>query len=249
MLVATATEPDTPMLFLFTLRADFYDRILDNEALYAKVEQHLIDIRSMTLEELRSVIEEPAQHPDVNVTFDPYLAEDLLYEVRKRPESLPLLQFTLEQLFEDRDREGRRLTRRSYDELGGLQGAINKHAEDIYKYRLRTSQHQAEARKLFTEHFIYIPESYDEPSRLESGDEITRRRVTREDIHLDDLSVRCDTIEAFVHARLLTATRPVRQSTDPEGILILPMRSVMKRLLMPGNAYENGSRRIVKTFT
>ncbi len=218
LLMATATEPSTPILLLFTLRADFYDRILDNETFYEKVEQHLIDIPPMTLEELRSVIEKPAQHPDVNVTFDSYLAEDLLYEVRKRPESLPLLQFTLEQLFEDRDREERRLTRQSYDALGGLQGAINKHAEDIYNYRLRAPEHQAEVRKLFTEHFIYILESYDEPSRLESGEEITRRRVTKEDLHLDDLSVRRKTIEAFVNARLLTATTIVRQSTDLENI-------------------------------
>ncbi len=216
LLMATATEPDTPLLLLFTLRADFYGFILNNKALYKKVERHLINIPPMTREELREVIEKPVQPPDVNVTFDPYLAEDLLREVFDRPESLPLLQFTLEQLF-DRDSEGRRLTRQSYDEIGGLQGAIDKHAEATYA-RLRTSERRMEARKLFTEHFIYISESYDEPSRLESGGEIIRRRVSQADLHLDALHIRSDIISAFVNARLLTATSRVRQSAGLKNI-------------------------------
>ncbi len=214
LLMAAATEPGTPLLLLFTLRADFYDSILDNETLSKKVKRHRIDIPLMTREELRSVIEKPVQHPDVNVTFDPYLAEDLLYEVRKHPESLPLLQFTLEQLFEHR--EGRRLTRQSYDQMGELQGAINKHAEDIYKYQLRTDQHRAEAKKLFTEYFVYIPESHDEPSHLESGEGVTRRRVTQAELKLNDprSSIRRETIDAFVNARLLTTTSTASQTTD-----------------------------------
>jgi hypothetical protein len=214
--MATATEPETPLLLLFTLRADFYDRILDNETLSKKLKQHQIDIPPMTREGLRSVIEKPVQHPDVNVTFDPYLAEDLLYEVHKHPESLPLLQFTLEQLFERR--KERRLTRQSYEEIGELQGGINKHAEDIYKHQLRTDQHRAEAKKLFTEYFIYIPESHGEPSHLESGEEITRRRVTQAELQLNDpqSNIRRETIDAFVEARLLTATSTVIQSINLE---------------------------------
>ncbi len=215
LLMATATEPDTPMLLLFTLRADFYNRVLDHETLYHQVEQHLINIPPMTREELRAVIEKPVQHPDVNVTFDPNLAEDLLYEVRKRPESLPLLQFTLEQLFELR--EGRRLTRQGYDEIGGLQGAINKHAEATYD-ELPTSEHQTEARKLFTEFFINIAESHGETSHLESGEGITRRRVTQAELEWNDLNIRSETINAFVDARLLTIISTVRQSTDLENI-------------------------------
>ncbi|TMC17178.1 MAG: TIR domain-containing protein, partial [Chloroflexi bacterium] len=212
-LTAIATEPDTPILLLFTLRADFFHRILDTETLYNQVEPHLINIPPMTREELRSVIEKPAQ--DVNVTFDPNLAEDLLYEVLKRPESLPLLQFTLEQLF--KHREERRLTRQSYDEIGGLQGAIDKHAQATYD-KLPTPEHQREARKLFTEYFIYLAESHGEASHLESGEGITRRRVTQAELQLNDSNIRSETINAFIDSRLLTATSTVRQSTDLENI-------------------------------
>ncbi len=169
----------------------------------------------MHSQELRDVIERPVQNADVNVTFDPDLTGDLVFEMRERPEALPLLQFVLEKLFEQR--EGHRLTRRSYDALGGLQGAIDRHADTTY-YDLPSEQHREYTRQLFTQHFIHLTEARDELSRLESGEGITRRRVTRAELRLDDpeSSIARETVDAFTSSRLLIAKSALRQSTRLE---------------------------------
>src|SRR5262249_34412287 len=55
-----------------------------------------------------------------------------------------------------------------------------------------------------------------ETSHLESGEWITRRRVTQAELQLNDSqsSIRHETIKAFVDARLLTTTSTVRESAD-----------------------------------
>ena len=51
------------------------------------------------------------------------LDEILLESAQKNPESLPLLEFTLEQLYEKRSEDGI-LALAAYSELGGLEGSI-----------------------------------------------------------------------------------------------------------------------------
>ena len=67
-----------------------------------------IDIPPMEREELREVIIKPAMMADLEIESD--LVGDLLSEMRKQPEALPLLQFTLEELFYRR--EGRSMKRK-----------------------------------------------------------------------------------------------------------------------------------------
>ena len=66
--------------------------------------------------ELRAAIEGPAALPDVGLRFEGDLVSDLLYEVREQAGALPLLQFTLEQLYERR--EGDLLTEAAYQRAG-----------------------------------------------------------------------------------------------------------------------------------
>jgi hypothetical protein len=215
LLFATATEPYSRVLIIVTLRADFYDYILKYPRLFSVMKSHKIDIPPMTSQELRDVIDKPAQLPKVNVTFDPDLVGDLIFEMRGRPGALPLLQFVLEKLFDLR--EDNNLTRRSYDELGGLQGSIDRHADNIFN-ALPSDEHREYARYLFTNKLIHIMESPQELSSLESGEEIIRRRVTRAELQLDEPQnvVARQTIDAFTQARLLTARSAMRHSTRLE---------------------------------
>ncbi|TYQ25233.1 formylglycine-generating enzyme family protein [Pseudanabaena sp. UWO311] len=54
----------------------------------------------------------------------------ILRDVRDEKNVLPLLEFALTQLWEHREK--RRLTFAVYDKLGGVMGALNKHADSIY---------------------------------------------------------------------------------------------------------------------
>ena len=57
----------------------------------------------MELHDLRAVIKQPAALPDVQVTFEGNLVGDLLFEVQGQMGALPLLQFTLDQLYQRRN--------------------------------------------------------------------------------------------------------------------------------------------------
>src|SRR5205823_15098209 len=95
---------------------------------------------------LRAAIEEPAGLPDVGLRFEDGLVGDLLAEVRGQAGALPLLQFTLDQLYERR--EGQRLTVAAYQAIGGVRGALARQAEATYA-ALPSEEHHALARALF----------------------------------------------------------------------------------------------------
>ena len=73
------------------------------------------------------VIEQPARLADVQLTFEGDLVGDLLFEMQGQAEALPLLEFTLDQLF-GRRRE-HQLTLEAYEEIGGVKGALVRQAE------------------------------------------------------------------------------------------------------------------------
>jgi WD40 repeat protein len=60
---------------------------------------------------------------------DERLVDDMLREVAQERGTLPLLAFAMARLWEHRDRERGLLTRRGYEEIGGVAGALAQHAE------------------------------------------------------------------------------------------------------------------------
>ena len=55
----------------------------------------------------------------------------IVTEVADQPSALPLLQYALTELFEER--EGRLLTQEAYQAIGGVLGALGKRAENVYQ--------------------------------------------------------------------------------------------------------------------
>ena len=74
----------------------------------------------METQDLRAIIKQPAALPDVQLSFEGNLVGDLLFEMQGQVGALPLLEFTLERLFERRS--DHRLTLSAYHELGGVKG-------------------------------------------------------------------------------------------------------------------------------
>ena len=60
---------------------------------------------------------------------DDRLVDDMLREVAQERGTLPLLAFAMARLWEHRDRARGLLTRRAYEEIGGVAGALAQHAE------------------------------------------------------------------------------------------------------------------------
>jgi hypothetical protein len=118
-----------PDNFLFlTLRADFYGRALAYRPLADVLQGHVENLGPMKREEMRQAIERPAQN--ANVSFEPGLVDTLLGDVESKPGSLPLLQFALREMWGQQEK--RKITRKSYDAIGGVQGALARRAEAIF---------------------------------------------------------------------------------------------------------------------
>src|SRR6266566_2209558 len=173
LLVTAVTEPQGSTILILTLRADFYDRPMHYPKLFQLIEAHHSFVLPMDLKGLREVIEKPAELPDVRLTFEGDLVSDLLFEVQEQAGALPLLQFTLDQLFQRRSRH--QLTLQAYQEIGGVKGAVAKHAEATYA-SLPSEEHLQLTRVLFLR-------------LLEPGatmQETTRRRIPRSELLLSN---------------------------------------------------------------
>src|SRR6266566_4858756 len=123
--------------------------------------------------ELSMVIEQPARLTDVQLTFEGDLVGDLLFEMQGQAEALPLLEFTLDQLFERRC--GHQLTSQAYQEIGGVKGALVRQAESTYA-ALPSDEHRRLARVMFLRLI--------EPGTTEQ--DTTRRRAARSELLLAD---------------------------------------------------------------
>src|SRR5947208_4800947 len=173
LLVTAMTEPQGAVIVLLTLRADFYDRPMTYPSLHKLIESHQKAVLPMTMVDLRTVIKGPAALPDVQLSFEGNLVGDLLFEIQGQVGALPLLQFTLEQLFEQRS--DLHLTFSAYREIGGIRGALSQHAEQTYA-ALPSEEHRKLARTLFVRLI--------EPGATEQ--DTTRRRAALSEFTLDD---------------------------------------------------------------
>jgi DNA-binding XRE family transcriptional regulator len=195
-LIATAlSEPRGPIVVFLTLRADFYDHVLNSSILCPLIEHHQCIVPPMNVQEVRMVIEQPAQLPDVQLSFEGDLVGDLLFEMQGQIDALPLLEFTLEQLYQRRCEH--QLTHAAYQEIGGVKGALVRQAESTYA-SLPSEEHHRFARTLFLRLI--------EPGASEQ--DTTRRRAVRSELELarpKETVILEEVSEAFIRARLLTS--------------------------------------------
>jgi tetratricopeptide (TPR) repeat protein len=124
-LLYAAKSAEGQTLVILAMRADFYAKCAANAELAAAMSDHHVLVGPMTEDELRRAIERPVQR--VGCEFDAGLVDLLVREVRNQPGALPLLQDALLELW--KQREGRRLTVKAYQEIGKLEGALQRRAD------------------------------------------------------------------------------------------------------------------------
>ena len=144
----------------------------------------------------------PAQRR--GVTFEPALLAALLHDVTDRPGALPLLQYTLTELFESR--RGDRITHAAYQQLGGISSALVKRADGLL------SSLGDDADEVARQVFLRL-------ITLTEGGEDTRRRVLLselEDLDVDRRLLR-SVLDTFGRHRLLSFDRdPLTRSPTVE---------------------------------
>src|SRR5207249_1698132 len=108
-----------------------------------RLQDAIVTLGPMLQEELAQAVEAPAQK--VGLTFEPGLVRRILHDVGEEPGNLPLLEFTLTELWEKR--HAGRLLHAAYEAIGAVQGAIACRAEEVYTGL--TPWEQEAARRVF----------------------------------------------------------------------------------------------------
>lgn len=161
LMEALAAMP-TQLCIVLAMRADFVGKCFEQaySGLASQVQAHLVPVIPMTRTELTDAICEPARR--AHLTLEAELVQQLLTDVERSPGNLPLLQYTLTELW--KQRQDNTLQLRTYAQLGGVTGTLEQRADAVYASL--TPPQQATARHIF----INL-------TQLGEGTEDTRRRV------------------------------------------------------------------------
>lgn len=193
-LLTAASEADGPTIVVITLRADFYAHCASYLQLREALARQQEYIGTMSDEELRRAIEEPALRGQWK--FEPGLVDLILRDVGHEPGALPLLSHALLETWQRR--HGRTLTLSGYTSSGGVRGAIAETAETVFTDQF-TPEQQAIARRIF----LRLTELGDETA---SGD--TGRRATFNELILkpEESAATRTVLKTLADARLITTS-------------------------------------------
>ncbi|OYD98256.1 hypothetical protein CDG77_07020 [Nostoc sp. 'Peltigera membranacea cyanobiont' 213] len=121
---------DSRLAVVITMRADFLEPCLQYPSLTQLIQTQAVFMPPLTGVDLKDSIAEPAKLQGHSV--EEGLLLKIFEDVKQEPGFLPLLEFALTKLWEKRDRNQHQLTLEEYEKLGGLTGALNLHAENLY---------------------------------------------------------------------------------------------------------------------
>ncbi|QNP29227.1 nSTAND1 domain-containing NTPase [Cylindrospermopsis curvispora] len=120
--------PSSQIVLLITMRADFLSHALSYRPFGDILQKTDIKILAMNEQELTEVITGPAER--LGVSFEGGLAATILSDVKQQTGNLPLLEFALTKLWEST--QGVELTHKIYEEIGKVEGALSRYADDQY---------------------------------------------------------------------------------------------------------------------
>lgn len=123
------------VMVIIACRNDFYPRIAEYPALLeGKAQGAHFDVERPSLAEIAQMIRLPARAANLTYGVDAQTQERcdelLARSAAASPDSLPLLQYTLQELYRLRSPEGE-LSVDAYHRIGGLEGAISVRAEEV----------------------------------------------------------------------------------------------------------------------
>ena len=181
-------EGDTRHTLIITMRNDYESQLMRVSTFQRHYEFAQIRVRPMNAAQIHEVIEKPAAQ--AGLRFEDGLVIELIRDFLGEPNALPLLQFTLLKLWENRERN--RVTLAAYEELGGGRQAIANSANACY---IQLSLQDREiARQILLATIRPGP-----------GLEVTRQRVRRISLYqLNDSTERLNSVlDRLISARLL----------------------------------------------
>ncbi len=192
---------------ILAMRADFFGKCLEQEysGLGQKIQDNLVSVTPMNQEQLREAIARPAKR--VNLRVEEGLIEQMLTDVEGAPGSLPLLQYTLTQLWEKRTDNQLKLS--TYAQLGGIGGTLNQRAREVYQ------EFNPEQQDIAKHIFLCL-------TQLGEETEDTRRRVLKTDLVTAKYSQSAidEVIRELAKERLIVTSHKVGKESTVEGVVV-----------------------------
>lgn len=118
-----------------TMRSDFFERLAAVPALNALSDG---DGRYLLVPPTEAEIRQMIRHPALEAGLyfdidrnDGTSLDDVIIGAAAHPDSLPLLEYLLDELWKRRD--GQTLTFKAYEEIGGLEGSLGRRAQEEYE--------------------------------------------------------------------------------------------------------------------
>lgn len=200
-LLAEMAELERPELAIVaTIRADFIEHCLGYESLTRLIQDRTVWIPPIEEDELKKVITAPAELQ--NYEFEQGLSEVIIQQIGQEKNFLPLLQFALTELWDQKDQKTRKLTLAHYIDLGGVLGALNRRAEEIFQNF--NSKEQLWAKRLFLKLV-----------RTGMGAKDTRQRQPKHKImqtsgqNLEDQSILKQVLNKLIQERLVVTGKDI----------------------------------------
>ena len=182
---------------LATVRSDFYQQIQSEPALVRMKSGHgQLDVLPPGPDSLQRLIEEPARL--AGLTFeqrnDQHLSRRIIRDAASHAELLPLVEFVLRELYEQRSTT-RQLTFAAYEALGGVEGALAKRADETHAALPGDAQ---ESLAIVLQALVTL----DNGAPGGGGEKIVRLRAPL--ANFDTKPAAKALVEAFITARLFT---------------------------------------------
>ncbi|PSB09067.1 hypothetical protein C7B62_14630 [Pleurocapsa sp. CCALA 161] len=201
-LVQVAKSGNSSIKIVLAMRSDFLEQLSFYPDLGNIANQNNIHlVTEMYPDELRQAIEQPAAKH--GVMFEPGLVEQIIQEVEGQKGYLPLLQYTLNLLWESECQsfdangrpniEDRTLNKKNYAALEGIRGALQKRISEIYN---NLNQDQQTATKQIFLKLVNIVEN-------NSGRRAVSRRAARDEFVGESVE---KILNKFIEEKLLVSS-------------------------------------------
>jgi WD40 repeat protein len=187
-----ADTDNAPYRLVCTLRADFWQHLSQHPKIGRRVPEYLLPLSPMETETLILAVTEPARVR--GVTYEEWLARRIALDTAMGDGGLPLMEFALTELWPTQSQ--RLLTYAGYEKIGGVAGALDRHADRV----LAELEHKDRVRRIM----LTLVRN-----RADAAE------ATRCVVRKDRLNADWDIVEELAHHRLLVINKPIED--DPTG--------------------------------
>ncbi|MEM9487850.1 MAG: SUMF1/EgtB/PvdO family nonheme iron enzyme, partial [Myxococcota bacterium] len=238
-LMARIAERTPGVRLLATARDDKMSGLLGVSGLADLLERALYLLRPLGRDAVREIIVRPARVMGVEFESKELVAE-LVDATVDAPGGLPLLQFALAQLWDGRDQEQAMITRSSLTAIGGVAGALTRHANGVLREMLPPTRQAA--RRILLRLVSLSGTRLNQRQRELAGDDGARRAALQALVDgrlVVESEVDGEPSYEIAHEALSRGWMTLRRWLDREGGL----RAIRERLAEAASHWERQGRR------